>query len=189
MDNAKSLILSLNLHLLLILYRTLQDFSDFFLVDGLACIVKLEFILRASHAEDFESIYLGYELWCWWKGLIKVLHRNVGQGHFLIYLILTLRKMCGKLAPKYAPSISSCFYLGRYTSWQRGQYTFTREVDNSSETPIGRTCCLSHSTRGQVPNAPYMNFSRILARPCGDRMNLAWMTPYRSMADWQISRK
>ena len=68
--------LSVHLHLLLlILYRTLQDFSDFFLVDGLACIVKLEFILRTSHAEDFEAIDLGYELRCWRKGLIKVLEK------------------------------------------------------------------------------------------------------------------
>lgn len=73
--NAKSLILSLNLHLLIL--GTLQDFSDFFLVDGLASIVKLEFILRASHSEDFEAVYLWDELRRWRKGLIKVLEENV----------------------------------------------------------------------------------------------------------------
>ena len=180
---------SLNLHLLLILMRwlnwALQDFSDFLLVDGLACIVKFELVLWTSHSENFEAIDLWDELGCRRKSFIKVLQSWIWLNSVVQFQqILTLRNMCGKLAPKYAPSISSCFYRGRYTSWQRGQYTLTREVDNSSETPIGKTCCLSQSTRGHVPKAPYMNFSLILARPCGERMNLAWMTPYKSIADW-----
>ena len=68
--------LSVHLHLLLLILRwPLQDFSDLFLVDGLACIVKFEFILRTSHAEDFEAIDLWNELRCWRKGLIKVLQK------------------------------------------------------------------------------------------------------------------
>jgi len=79
--------------------------------------------------------------------------------------------------------MSSYFYLGMYTSWHLGQYTFTLEVDSSSETPMGRMFYLSHSTLGQYPNEPNIYFSFIIARPLGDMMNLAWIRPYRSIAD------
>lgn len=59
------------------------------------------------------------------------------------------KKICGKLVPKYAPSMSNYFYLGIYTSWHLEQYTLTLDVDNSSETPIGNTLCLSQRTFGQ----------------------------------------
>lgn len=61
----------------------------------------------------------------------------------------TCKKMCGKLVPKYAPSISRCFWRGIYTSWHLGQYTLTLEVDNSSLIPIGRTIYRSHITLEQ----------------------------------------
>jgi hypothetical protein len=45
--------------------------------------------------------------------------------------------------------MSNYFYLGIYTSWHLEQYTLTLDVDNSSETPIGNTLCLSQRTFGQ----------------------------------------
>lgn len=66
--------------------------------------------------------------------------------------------------------------------------TFTREVESSSERPIGRTNCLSHRTLWQVPNVPSRYFSLITANPLGESIKRAWIRPYKSIADWYISR-
>lgn len=80
---------SLNLHLLLILLRllcrTLQNFSDFLLVDGLARIVEFELVFGTSHSEYFEAVDLGDEFWRWWKRFIKVLKELFGYGLVQLY--------------------------------------------------------------------------------------------------------
>jgi hypothetical protein len=64
-----------------------------------------------------------------------------------------------------------------------GQNILTLDVDSSSDTPIGRTFYLSQSTRGQNPKDPSKYFSFIKASPLGDIINLAWIRPYKSIAD------
>ena len=49
-----------------ILHGALEYFSDLLLVDWLASIVKLKFVLRASHTEYLEAVDLRYELWRRW---------------------------------------------------------------------------------------------------------------------------
>ena len=62
--------------------------------------------------------------------------------------------------------------------------TFTLEVLSSSDMPIGTTICLSQRTLGQLPNLPSRYFSLMRVSPLGERMNLAWISPYRSVASW-----
>lgn len=85
--------------------------------------------------------------------------------------------------------MSRCFWRGTYTSWQRGQKTFTRDVDSSSDRPMGRTTYRSHRIRWHMPKAPSRNFSRIMASPRGDRIKRACISPYKSIAAWYTSRK
>lgn len=51
--------------------------------------------------------------------------------------------------------------------------TFTLLVDNSSDSPIGKTSYLSHKILWQLPKVPRTYFSRIMVRPRGDMMYLA----------------
>jgi len=60
-----------------------------------------------------------------------------------------------------------------YTSSHLGQNTLTREVRSSSLIPTGKTFYLSQRTLGQTPNLPKRYFSRIMARPFGEVINLA----------------
>eukprot|EP00361_Fabrea_salina_P001232 CAMPEP_0202431250 /NCGR_PEP_ID=MMETSP1345-20130828/4879_1 /ASSEMBLY_ACC=CAM_ASM_000843 /TAXON_ID=342563 /ORGANISM="Fabrea Fabrea salina" /LENGTH=89 /DNA_ID=CAMNT_0049042889 /DNA_START=226 /DNA_END=496 /DNA_ORIENTATION=+ len=55
--------------------------------------------------------------------------------------------------------------------------------------PTGSTFCLSHITLGQMPNFPDKYFSRMIAKPRGDNMNLEWMSPYKSEAFWKAQEK
>ena len=59
----------------------------------------------------------------------------------------------------------------------------------SSDIPTGSTSCLSHSTLGQAPKTPFRYFALIIWRPLDEIINLAWMSPYRSIDDWYTSKK
>lgn len=108
----------------------------------------------------------------------------LSQDTPMIGLGVTTSKIFGNEHPKYAPSTSWHFFLGMYTYWHRGQNILTREVLIYSLIPIGKTCCLSHKTLGQIPNVPFKYFSLIIPNPLGVNIKRAWISPYRSVASW-----
>ena len=100
-----------------------------------------------------------------------------------------IKKTCGKLDPKHAPSTLTWRVLGRYTSSHRGQKFLKRDVRNQSLSPTGSTFCRSQSALGQVPYVPLRNFWYTLAKPRGECIKRACIKLYKSDDSWLSSRK
>lgn len=79
----------------------------------------------------------------------------------------------------------SAFLLGFIdvlAAWTEGLcylLTFTLAIFRLLLVPMGNRFYFSQSIRGQWPNTPDKNFSRITARPTGVCMKRAWTNPYR----------
>lgn len=51
---------------------SVEDFSNFALVDGLSGVVKFEFVAASPHSEDFEPVDLGDEFWCALRSMLRI---------------------------------------------------------------------------------------------------------------------